>query len=416
MVCAINHPNVDDENIEQPLWVVRLLQLIFVIVCVFDPADQIVGGKVFVFSALWGATAIKSLLARDDLYLPPALVIYVASFIAIPLLSVCWYFIINGQQPFEGFSLLKGYLLVSLAIVLVLNRVDLIPQLSAVLTILACSVITAFVAIELKPDLFETLYPLGASTGLLILDKRTYGDFELIQVYFVTSPMLAISITHYFDRAMAEPRPARKLGFLSLTAINVAGMFLAGTRNNIFGSVLLPFLLWPLYTKKVVLSALCSLGILAILALPFADQLQAFLDPGEGGNSIKLMELQDYSRIFRDSVTLLLGQGLGAYENWSFGLYFYVTELTYLEMIRNFGLVGALIMLALLLFPIAHAFLAQTNRRERSLAVGYFLYLVMCASNPNLFSSMGMLILAVLLAKIFQTRDRKMSAAKREFA
>jgi hypothetical protein len=35
--------------------------------------------------------------------------------------------------------------------------------------------------------------------------------------------------------------------------------------------------------------------------------------------------------------------------------------------------------------------------------VGYVFYLGMCMSNPNLFSSMGMLILAIVLANIFMT-------------
>jgi hypothetical protein len=416
VVDAINYRNVDDEHVRQKHWVVRFFLLIFLFVCVFDPADQILGGKVVIFGALWGLTAINVLLTRDRLYLPSGLVFYVGTFIAIPLLSILWYFIINGKQPFEGFALLKGYLLVSFAIVLFLNRLDLIPQLSAVLTILACSVIAVFVALELEPDLYETLYPIGVGAGLLILDRRSYGDFTLIQVYFVTSPMLAISVAYYFDRAMVKPGFARKLVFLLLTAINIAGMFLAGSRNNIFVSLLLPFLLWPLYTKRIVLSALISFGILSVLLLPFADQLQAFLDPSEAGNSVKLATLQDYFRIFGNPVTLLFGQGLGAYETWSAERYFYITELTYLEMVRNFGLIGALVMMALLLFPITDAFFAQAGRRERALAVAYFLYLVMCISNPNLFSSMGILILAILLANIFQMPDRGISALKRGFS
>jgi hypothetical protein len=178
--------------------------------------------------------------------------------------------------------------------------------------------------------------------------------------------------------------------------------------------LLLPFLLWPLYTEKVALNALCGLGILAILALPFTNHLQAFLDPSEAANSIKLNKLEDYFRMFEDPVTLLFGRGLGVYDTWTEGGHpYYVTELTYLEMVRNFGLIAALVMLALLLVPIAHAFFADTHRRERGLAVAYFLYLMMCATNPNLFSSMGMLILATLLANIFRMRPREPSAVKR---
>jgi hypothetical protein len=39
---------------------------------------------------------------------------------------------------------------------------------------------------------------------LLRLGKRSYGEFELLLVFFVTSPMLVIPIAHYFDRAMTN--------------------------------------------------------------------------------------------------------------------------------------------------------------------------------------------------------------------
>ena len=66
-------------------------------------------------------------------------------------------------------------------------------------------------------------------------------------------------------------------------------------------------------------------------------------------------------------------------------------------MIRNFGLFGAAAMMTLLLIPVSFAFVAG-GLRDRALAVSYALYLVMCATNPNLFSSMGILILSALLA------------------
>ena len=53
MVYAINYPNVNDRNIEHANWVVRSILVVFVVVCVFDPADHLLGGKVFVFTALW---------------------------------------------------------------------------------------------------------------------------------------------------------------------------------------------------------------------------------------------------------------------------------------------------------------------------------------------------------------------------
>jgi hypothetical protein len=395
---AVHNTEIDAERAH---WAIRFLLLLFVLVCVFDPADQILGGKVQIFVVLWGATLLSLMARRDDANLPAWLLIYVLAFVAIPLLSVFWYYVIDGKQPFEGFALLKGYLLISLAVVLVLNKVDLIPQLSAVLTVVALLVIGVFAAIQLVPELFDILYPFGRITGAFWLDQHPYGDgLTLLQVYLIASPMLAVAIAYYFDRAMSLRGRAR-LVYSALAGINVVGMVLAGTRNNILVALLLPFVLWPIYTRRVVLYALCSLLVLVLCALPFADQLRTFFDPTEFGNSIKLTSILDYINLFGDPVTLLLGQGLGAYQFWSArGYSFYVTELTYLEMIRNFGLIGAGIMMAMLLLPVAHAFTGGASRRERALAVAYFLYLVMCASNPNLFCSLGMLILAILVANI----------------
>jgi len=184
-------------------------------------------------------------------------------------------------------------------------------------------------------------------------------------------------------------------------------MLLAGTRNNMFATVLLPLALWPLYTRRVVFNALLSLFALVVVALPFAAILRSFFDSYEFANYIKLLLVRDYVDIFDDREILVFGQGLGAYQYWSaLGREFYTSELTYLEMIRNFGLIGAAAMMLMLLYPLAHAFTAAASRRERALAVAYFLYLAMCISNPNLFSSMGMLILAAIVANIALSRDQ----------
>lgn len=414
MVYAINHSNVHDQNVGQAHWLVRLLLVLFVVICVFDPADQVLGGKVFIFVSLWVVTLVKILLTPEDVNLRFGLVAYVVAFNAIPIMSIFWYYVINGQQPFEGFALLKGYLLLTLAIVLVLNGVDLIRPLSAVLAVMAVAILAVFVYLQIYPEQFAYLNGLGMSTGILSLDQRKYGDdLELLQVYFVTSAMLVVSITYYFDRAMSAPRGRMKFVYWILVAINILGMFVAGTRNNILASFLLPFLLWPLYTRRVLFSVFCSVLVLACLALVFSDQLEAFFDSGEGANRIKLALLQDYVDLFSNPVTLLFGQGLGAYHFWNATAnYFYVTELTYLEMIRNFGLFGAAALAAILLFPVARVFATPTARPTRALAVAYSLYLVMSFSNPLLFSSTGMLILAVLIANtaLKPSQDRKVRA------
>jgi hypothetical protein len=109
--------------------------------------------KIPLFVALWAVTLLRMLERREIGFLvKPA--IYVAIFIAIPALSIFRFYIVSGHMPPEYLALLKGYLIVSLAIVLIVHRIDAIPQLSAVLTVLACLVIAVFVASMLDYDLF----------------------------------------------------------------------------------------------------------------------------------------------------------------------------------------------------------------------------------------------------------------------
>ena len=358
------------------------------------------------FIALWIATLLSAVLFGADLGRLLELAIYVAVFVLIPVLSIILYYAIDGRQPFEGFALLKGYLLFSLALVLALNKIDLLPQLSAALTVLAICVIAVFAVLLLHPGLYDWMKAVADPTGVLVLDKRSYGkDITFLQVYFVTSPMLLIAIAYYFDRAMTVTGVGDKLLYSSVVAVNIAGMVLGGTRNNIFASLLLPFLLWPIYTRRPVRYLLFSVGVAAVMALPFLNYFGAFFDPLEHANRIKLATFQDYFAVLSNPVTLLFGQGLGAYQTWTVKHFNYITELTYLEMLRNFGLLGTLPLLTLLLLPVENAF-TQSGRQEQSLAIAWLLYLVVCFSNPNLFSSMGILILSALVANVFLRRDR----------
>jgi hypothetical protein len=394
-------------------FIARALLVALVISCVFDPADQVLGLKVWIFVALWFASLVIGFLGSDEIQLPVDLLIIVLLFIAIPLLSIVWYYITSGVQPYAGFALLKSYFLVSLTIILFINRIDLVPVLSAALTILVLLTITIFVVLWLDPEMYQPLHELGDKTRIFALYHRDYGaGLAFNQIAFATAPMLVIPISYYFDRAMSGTGPWSRSIYLVLAVLCIVGMFLVGLRNTMAVALLLPFSLWPLYTRRPGRNVLVSLAMLAVLCVPFVGKLKAFLDPAELSNHVKLTFLGDYAAIFSDPVTLMFGQGLGAYDRWSTsglpnfemtGMNFYfVTELTFLEMIRSFGLVAAAMLLALLLYPVACAFLTRASRTRRALAVGFLAYLGMSVTNPLLFSSSGMLIWSAMLVMTFQ--------------
>src|SRR5207302_2718669 len=100
-------------------------------------------------------------------------------------------------------------------------------------------------------------------------DRREFGPrLQILQVYFVTSPMLVLSIAYYFDRTMSAKGHATTAAYALVTAVNIVGMILAGTRNNMLVAVLLPFLLWPLYTRRLFQNYLITLILVTLLSLP----------------------------------------------------------------------------------------------------------------------------------------------------
>ena len=414
--------------------VVSILMLLFVFVCIFDPADMVLGLKVELFVALGVVTFLIWATSNDPVTtfqknMPPWLVAYMALFVGIPVLSIIWYFATNGAQPFAGFAMLKGYLLISLVPILAFNKIDLIKWLSAVLVVSAVIVIGVFVFLTIRPDYFLELHYLNAKTGAIYLDRRMFStNVAVLQMYFATSPMLVIPIAYYFDLAMNATKPKERYLYVFISAICVLGMLFGGSRANILIALLLPAALPFLYLKKKLISfgcgfALVGLALLYILAMinpVIFEVLGMTIDPAQIGktqggwsnlmdlfsvkehsNRIKLAYLKDYAAIFGEPGTLLFGQGLGAYHYWTAtGKSFFVTELTYPEMIRNFGLPGAVIMMLLLLLPLWHGLTRQVASLDLAITVAYFSYLVICIPNPNLFSSMGILILSMVLANM----------------
>lgn len=383
--------------------ILGLALLLFLASCVFDPADRMLGLKVELFVACWALALFFIGIRRERLVIPVGLLLYTLAFMLIPMASIAWYYVSDGREPFEGFALLKGYVLITLGVLLFLNRINLLPHLSAMLTLLAAAIAVVFVAVTLEPGLIIPAQIWGDATGVMFVTERDYGSgLVLLQVYFATSPMLVIPIAYYFHLAWSAVTKRDKVFFTALTAMNCVAMFVAGSRNNIAVSLLLPLALYVFYSRNKIVGGLLSAALSVYFAVLYREELRTLLDPGESSNLTKLSMLQDYREVLTDPASLFLGQGLGAYYFWEAkGRESFISELTYLELIRNFGLLGALIMMGLLLYPLIYALIINKSFGERHIVIAYAFYLLVCFSNPNLFSSMGILILSAILANIF---------------
>lgn len=374
---------------------------LFLMSCVFDPADTLFGLKIPFFLLSWITGLIFCLKSQRKIRISSGLISYVSLMISIPLISIGFYFLTNGNMPYEGFSLLKAYLLISFSVLLYATRIDLLKELSCTLSILAAAILFLFVLLLLEPSLYLPLKSFGDKSGVFILDNRIYGpDLVVRQIYFVTSPMLIISITYYSFFVKFSGKYS--LRYSLILGINILALFISGSRSNIIASLLLPLALIWFFCKKKRLITVVVFLIFGLFVCIFHDHIRIFFDSSELSNSTKISMCYDYFRIFQNPKDLIFGQGLGSYHYWlTRGGDFYICELTYFEVIRNFGLLLGSGILFLLIYPILYAFVLKTKYDQKYIIVGYGFYLLSCFVNPNLFNSMGMLILSIIIVNVF---------------
>ena len=377
----------------------------FIFVTIFDPADVVLGLKVPLFILCFITGGLVALERPGRIFVPMPLIYYTLLFVAIPLFSIFVYYLKSGTDPYEGFTMLKAYFFIFLAIILVATDVDVTKYLSNVLVLMALCIISLFVFLSIFPDYFSLMNAVGIETQIFYPGKRSYdSDVIFQQAYFACSPMLVVPIAYNFFRFRESHN--KDFWSLILLVISIVALFLAGSRNNMLTAVIMPISLYFIFSRKSILSISLVSSLLIALGSLFVVELASFLDPTEHSNSSKLSYLSDYAKIFSDLNNLFFGQGLGAYHKFSiFYKPHFITELTYLEVIRNFGLFLGLVILLMLVYPIFKSFrLGKNGLLQKHMAVGYSFYLVMCFTNPNLFSSMGILILCLLLAGLYSAR------------
>lgn len=375
------------------------------LVAVFDPADKVTQLKVPLFISLWILFLFSVLFANGKRSaLTSSLLRYVLLFsVVLPTASVLWYFARGGGVgSYDGLPYIKSFLFLTLAIVLLVTQLDAIRPLSVVLTILSV-VITGIAALCYNdPSLAQFLWPVGDATGVFAIGDRTYGNLSYTYVYFHSAPLLVLSIAYFANHTIKSTGRARYVN-AALMVLNLVGMVCSGTRNDMIFGLLTPILviIWNSGRhRKLALAAVVAILVVAI-GVYGNDILQAMFDPENESNAIKIAHLKDYAVLFSDPLTLLFGQGLGAYfYSTAFGTETSITELTYLEFVRNFGLFLATVYFCLLSYPLLKL-RDSAFRADHYLLIAYASYLIMSASNPLLISSNGMLVLAIVISKTF---------------
>ena len=387
--------------------VLRFILISFVVVAVFDPANQVTNLKIPLFVAAWLLFFLDAFIAGNLRVRQSALLVAMTFAALLPLYSLCYYAVTNGDfVHFDGFQYLQSFFFFFIVIILTSTDIDLLRPLCMTLTWLSgVIVLIAILVITSSPETYLLLYELGADFGVVAFNERTYGGITFLTIYYVTAPLLVVAVG-YFSRLAVESRGYERVRNVLLLALNVVGMFLGGTRNSIIFSMVAPLLVLIWYSKRTSLVSVGALLVLISLATLNSEVILDMLDPSDVSNAGKLLHLQDYLALFGDPIKLMLGYGLGSFfYSREFGQYTSLTELTYFELIRSFGLVLAMAYYVFLLFPLVVLSLPRA-KKEHALYLSYACYLLMSATNPFLVSSSGMLVISIVWYKSFKSLSR----------
>lgn len=379
--------------------ITKFLLILLIIVCVFDPPDQIFHMKMPLFIGCWLMVIVSIISSNRQIYLPYNVVNYSLAFIIILLLSILYYYIMDGSEPYDGFIFLKAYLFPTLIVLLYVSRIDLLHPLCIILTLLSLLIIAIPLIRDYSPLAYGILSSMGQEYGVLRLGERVYGGIRFETVFYVTSPMIAIAVATYVYKSMVTTGGKRILNII-LSVINIYAMFLAGIRNTIIVSILLPLIVMFWFSKHKLIMINIFMAICIAVILSNVGVVVDMFDSENVSNAVKIGYLEDYNKIFSNIRYLLFGQGIGAYNYWTvLGQSTSGTELTYMEVFRNYGILLGSLVILLLLYPFKY--FKGNNMDCKCALLGYASYLIMCASNPLLFSSSGMLMLSIVMSRCF---------------
>lgn len=340
---------------------------------------------------------------KISLNLPVITILYLA--VVMPFCGLLIYLVRGGWAgPFIDTSYVASAVLILTSFIYADSRLVL-RGLASMLLVLRMLVATIMcVQGSILFSLGDDWYNFFLQHQMAFIGTREYAGFELPYLYFVASPLLIYLASYDSWRLINKP----SLQSASMCALTVLALGLTGTRSHMAIAVLIVPIFF-LYQHKKYLMWLLPITLLALIFLfriiPL-DLLASIFSLQEGSNSFKVSIIQNYLNIFDNPISFLFGQGYNAIA-WSGDLVSMVahnsgaskSELTYLELIRVYGVFVALPFLWIL--GLIYFKVMRMSKDYSWLGLAFLISLANASLNPYLFSTNGLLPLGLILALIY---------------
>lgn len=373
----------------------NMLYSVLIFLLVFDPTNTILGLKNHAFVLF---VAFNIIFFKPSFrYLPFVLMVYCVVFLNYLLSEMQM-----NRLDIEMFSgIIKGF---SPLLLLLWAPYYNVIKLMKWPVITVCLLFTILYLLVVSNEMIEIfVFNYVKSNGeMIMMTRRTFLGLKVFGMYYksIISFVFVLFMSYY---SMFHGSGNRILNMLIVIILTFT-FLVSGTR----ATMLLPFAMLAMvsYKKIMTYKKLCyflypllCLFVVAFLFIIFKLATQE----GEASNAIKYAHLVSYAQLFEQNpLYLIIGQGPATYfYSEGFHRWTSITEWTYLELLRSYGLMSVFIFV-LLLFPLYK--LSKNIRTDYDFGImfAYIFYLLIAGTNPLLISSTGMIIILAIYSYIYR--------------
>lgn len=375
---------------------------LFVFNILFDPGNALFHTKIITFFLALVTNYKKFNFRSYPLF--SLLIFYVAFFVSVMLM------LLRPQILYDS-SFITMYMTTFLTLsIMFLNpeKINLeTPFLFTCKIIAFVTIIISIVVINFPAAAILLIENEKLKTIFMMAEHKKVLWWWFSSVFHMASPVMVFALAIYFSRYLKR----KKIRDGVFSFIFFSALFLTATRANIFSAfliVLFIYLCYTFYIKKKVFKSAFLIVLFFSFALVGTVLLLTVKNSSSGAKDGHIIS---YIEMFSQNPSyFLIGTGPGSYfYSKGFGEFTTNTEISYLELVRMFGVFFSVFIVGIYLRPF---FLIRyiESFENLSLVIAYLAYLFIAGTNPLLIGPTG--FMALWTAYVFLYKQNKLLGKK----
>jgi len=379
---------------------IKFLLSLLVLILLIDPTDRIFHLKIPLFiMVIFGWLILRS-RSKIKYYKEYLIIIFFLIFITV--FGIITAVVQGGDTDYAfAFGFLKSILILFLLVIVVDLDIDIGKYVTKYSIFIPLATFVIYYLPLYNAALFGQVYNyLNMETETIMIASRNFYGYKVFMVYYKTSPVLVFPLSYYCSVVVRRGFTVKKMILISIFFVC---LLVSGTRANMLSAVCV-IIYWiyislkerknAFYSLVVVISMFTAILMFA-LSLSFKEKEASAKT--KYGHYVSLMDNFEEHPEY-----LLWGQGLGS-KFYSIGKNGFTSqvELTYIELIRYFGVPLGLFFIILIIYPLINLLInKKISAYNQYIIPAFVTYLFICGTNPLLVSSTGMLVMIIMYSYI----------------